>query len=381
MRGCSPFAFQGCALADVAACTPVEQMQTMNTSTRATRFQQYSSPLRISPEAVELRDITYPMADVKSVEVQTVAAVTNRDSWHIGILLFDTLAGLQLAYSWVDSRVWEGRVDALMLAILVVGTIAYLLIDYLLRWLYKRRKKQVMQLYTADLDTEYGRSVIAASRDRAYVEEIAATITAAIAENRKTRQSSAQQQSVMHTTGHAAEAPSKEAVPTPVVYENYFRIEGGNISTPEWSTPISNLRSASLITTPGRGNWDGNHTILSPLWYLGMGFLLRLQLTFGGAYFYVLLAVCGVILAVFRLTAWRETRKMGLKKGVPTVHTVYIVKLDVTGDVTGHEERTLLTIDYGFADKFVSSVNEAVRKHKASAGRSTRTTKSSPGST
>ncbi|HYP39450.1 MAG TPA: hypothetical protein VEX13_03740 [Chloroflexia bacterium] len=346
----------------------------MNTRTRATRVQQYSSPLRISPEAVELRDITYPMADVKSVEVQTVAAVTNRDSWHIGIILFDTLAGLQLAYSWVDSRVWEGRADALTLAILITGTIAYLLIDYLLRWLYKRRTKKVMHIYTADLDTEYGRSAIVASRDKAYVEEIAATIAVAIAENRKTRQSSAQQQSVMPAPGHAAEAHSKEAVPTPVVYENYFRIDESSVSTPEWSTPISNLRSASLIAAPGRSNWDGNHVILSPLWYLGIGLVIWLQTVLDSRYVNALISMFGVILVAFYVMAKSKNR---LKKEVPTVHTVSVVKLDVKSN----EELTLVTIDYGFADKFVSSVREAVRKHKASPGRSTPATRSSPGST
>lgn len=372
MRGCSPFAFQGCDVEDATTGTSMEQMHTVNTDTRRTGVQQYSSPVRISSEAVELRDITYRMSDVKSAEVMPVTA--KDDAWSTGIRFFDIVGALEVVRLWMDSRIWEVRVDSQYMAVLVAATGTYLFVAYLLRWVYNRISKERSNIYAAYLMTEYGGTFIAASYDKAYIEQIVATVTAAIKEHRKKTPSAVQEESPAYSSGQEASSFSSSPLQTPVVYENYFRLDDFNISAPDVSMPISNVRHASITKVYG----EKNSVLFDPWWpvlfLLGTA-ALRALFAFGSA---TVLAFASLpIAAILIFMVWKADIKKRPKKSVLTANYIYIGKLHMPGKSL----HAVVSIDHGFVDKFVSSVNEAIRKHKASAGRSTRTTKSSPGST
>jgi hypothetical protein len=357
---------------DVATGTPSERMQAMNTETKETGVQQYSSPLRISSEAVELRDITYPMSDVKAAKVMPVA--TNYGLWSNGIRFYDIVGAIEVVRLWADSRIWEVQVDAQRLALPAAATVAYLFVAYLLRWLYDKISKKWHSIYAAYLMTEYGWTFIAASYDKAYVEQIVATVTATLEEHRKKTPSAAQAESAAPTSGQGADLFSSGLLQTPVVYENYFRLDDINISAPDLSMPISNVLRASITKVYG-----GKNFVVEDVWWPVLFLLLtaamRALFIVGSAT--VLAVVYVPVAAIIIFLVWNADIKKRPKKRAPTANYIYIGKLHMPGK----SMHALVSIDYGLADKFVSSVNEAARKHKASPGRSTPATRSSPGST
>ncbi|MDQ3929305.1 MAG: hypothetical protein M3328_09175 [Chloroflexota bacterium] len=319
----------------------------MTTPDVANHVQEYSSPLRISSDAVELRDLVYPMADVKSVDI--VSVPLNKGLWEYGGSFYEIVGALQLGRLWEDSKVWEGRVGASELALLLAATGAYVAIDYLLRWLHKRATKTWRYVYAAQLDTEYGKTFIAVAHDKTYIEKIAMTVATAITRHQESAQSTAAPQLM-------------ESPETPVIYENYFRIDDGNISITGWSTPLSEVKYANLRRlSPGNVFSVYAPWMLVP--YLVVFVLMRLTFTLPDLT--IVPIGYALVIALLLFLAWRTERRMRRKRGVPTANYIYVGNVTVTGG----DIPALVSMDYGFVQKFVSCVKEAVSRHKASTRR------------
>ncbi|HEY0070130.1 MAG TPA: hypothetical protein VGE04_09210 [Chloroflexia bacterium] len=319
-------------------------MEVVNTNATAIAVQHYSSPLRITAEAVELRDIAYPLPAIKSAEVIQVA--TNKGNWDFGIFFFDIFGSFLVGDVLLELRIWERPVTAQDLARLFATAAAYLLIAYLLRWLYKRRRKSWPYIYTADLSTDYGRTMVAASSDKTYIENIVSNVSAAIA-------------------GH---------LEAPVTYDNYFRVDDSKVSVPGWSAPISDIKSASRTKLQGR-NYYLATAAWQPVVILVLGATIKVQAKLLDPNFFP--AVWGTLIAILLFANWWVSGRKRVKGGVPTINHIHVGWV-YTG---GNTVPVLMSIDYGFVDKFVTSINETVRKRSASTRKPTNSTRSTRSTT
>jgi hypothetical protein len=347
----------------------------MNTGSTETGVQQYSSPLRITSEAVQLRDVTYPLAAIKSAGIS--GAATDEGFWSYGLLVFDVGGSLQVGTLAAELRVWEMRASGQDMAYLLAVAGAYLAIAYLLRWLYARSRKKWQYVYAAELDTDYGKTLIAASLDKTYIEQIVANVSAALARHGGGTPFNAVEGPGATPASSNAASEEAGAAQEGVVYDNYFRIDGSHVSVPGWSTAISEVRHASKKKLEAR-SLDQRRSPWDPVACLALGVILKTQNElFGPDLLFYILAGLVIVAAILLFVVWWTTGRDKPKTSLPTFDQIYVGKL-IAG---GRDVPTLISIDQGFVDQFISSVKEAVSNHKASTGRSPSATRSSPGPT
>lgn len=327
----------------------------------------FRSPLRVTSEAVELRDITYPMSAIKSVEVLPV--VTNKGGWEFWIFLFDMVCSLQIGDLAVEQRVWEMRMTGQDVVILVSAVAAFLSISYLLRWLYKKAHEKWQYIYAADLNTDYGKTLVAASHDRTYIAHIVATISAALVKHRQITKPAREETPGNNSPVNAAGLQHTQSLQTTALYEHYFQIGDGYVEVPGWSAAMTDVRYASKRKIEGRNN-DFSVRPQRPLEFLAMGVTLKIGIELSPDLFFTMLSIALAIIIVISL--WARSRSK-LQKGPRTIDYIYIASLGVAGK----DVPVLISIDHGFADKLVSIVNEVIgrrgastRKPESAAGRS-----------
>ena len=334
----------------------IRRRPSMNTTAPITEGTDlFRSSLRVTSEAVELRDITYPISSIKSVEVLPVVA--NKGDWGFGIYFFDMVGSLQIGNLAVDLRIWELQVTAQGWAILFSAVAAYLFMAYLLRWLYNRSRKYWRYIYAADLNTDYGRTLVAASHDEIYITHIVSTINAALAELRKVKHLTGEGESGDKALSGNAALHNGQSLRTPMLYDNYFRISD-YVEVPGWSALLSDVRYANKTRLEGRDNHFGIRP-WQPLLFLVFGVTIKT----GSRLFPdpLFIAVSIVMAIIILLSLWARSKNK-LKKGPQTIDYIYIARLGVAGN----DMPVLISVDHGFVDKFVTSITEVVRKRTAS---------------
>ena len=314
----------------------------MNTVTATENTQQYHSPLSISTEAVALRDITYPMSAIKSAEV--IPVVTNKGSWDLVIFVVLFTAGNRIARMAVEMRYWELQLTPQEWLRLLGTAGAFLALAYFCMWIDREARKRWRYIYAADLVTDYGKTLVAASHDRSYVEHTVATINETLTRSRETAKGTSER---IDEGAESADAP--------VVYDHYFRLDDNSASISGWSVPLDDVRYASKAKLEGRNyqqeNW--NKAWLPPLYLLGfMTFDTLVRI--GGPIFLGIVAVLGFGLMAFSI--WKSDLRV--KGKVPLIKYIYIVRLGVAGE----DVPAIISIDHGFVDKFVTSVQETIKR-------------------
>jgi hypothetical protein len=312
----------------------------------------------------------YPLSSIRSVEVLPV--VTNKGGWEFGIFFFDMAGSLQIGSLAVDLRIWELNVTAQDLAILFSAVAAYLFIAYLLRWLYKRSRENRQYIYAADLNTDYGRALVAASHDRTYITHIVSTISGALAEHRKVERLNGEGESGAEALSSDAALQNGQSLQTTALYDSYFRISD-YVEVPGWSAPLSNVRYASKAKLEGRNNNFGIGP-WQPLFSLVFGVTIKIGSKLFPDPLYIAFSI--VVAIIILIGLWARSKNK-LKKGPQTIDYIYIARLGVAGN----DIPVLISVDHGFVDKFVRSINETVRKRSASSRKPTSSTRSTRSTT
>jgi hypothetical protein len=304
----------------------------------------FRSPLHITPEAVELRGWRYPLSDVKSARVVPIA--TNKGAWEFGILFFDLFGASRIGEFAVELRFWELKVDGSRLAILLGGIVAYLLLAYLLRYLYKRTQKNWRYIYAVGLATGYRQTLVAASHDRTYIANIVVAISNAIAQ---------------HQNRKAA------AVEPSITYDNYFQIDDNYINVPGWSVPLSDVKYATRTSVEDQSTltrvWSG-----VPVGFLVASVTFKSILELGGPWSIV--PVIFLVVAVVIVLLLFGKRQKDRRHKVDTLDRVYIANVGTPLDLVP----VLISVDKDYVDRFVSVVNEAVRKRDRKLSRHSKVT-------
>jgi hypothetical protein len=195
-------------------------------------------------------------------------------------------------------------------------------------------RKNGRYIYAVGLDTRYGRTLVAASHDRTYVANIVVAISTAIAEHQREK------------------APSPGRA---ITYENYFQIDDDYITVPGWSAPLSEIRHATSTGLEDQSAWTRVRSVF-PVGFLVAGLTFKTVLELGDPWFTVPGAILAIVI-VFALVVFRKRRKYGKEKA-ETIDRVYIATVDTTIDTIP----VLISADKDYVDRFVSVVNEAVRK-------------------
>ncbi|MDQ3703828.1 MAG: hypothetical protein M3437_01150 [Chloroflexota bacterium] len=323
----------------------------------------FRSPLRITADAVELRDIAYPMSSIKAAEVLPV--VTNRGGWGFGIFVFDMFGSFQVGNVAVELRVWEGRPAAQEWVLLFTAASAYLLVAYLLRWLYKRSQRNWQYIYAASLDTNYGMTMVAASHDGTYIARIVADINAALAAHKEVVKPPARKEDGWKTFDSGPTRQDHKSTHAPILYDNYFRISDSYVEVPDWSAPLADVRYAAKSKLEGWPSFSGIDP-RRPLVFLTMGVTLKIGFELWRD---VTMIAVAILVAMLILLALWGRRKSKDEKELPTMDYVYIALLSVAGK----DVPAIISTDRGFVDKLVSSINEIVQERRTPTRRPTST--------
>ncbi len=313
-------------------------MNTTAPTTNGTRL--FRSPLHITPDAVELRGWRYPLSNVKSVKVVPIA--TNKGAWESGILLFDFLAASRIGDFAVELRLWELKADSSQLAILLGAIGAYLLVAYSLRYLYRRTQKNWRYVYAVGLETTYGQTLVAASHDRVYTANIVVAISAALAQHQDRKTAGLQ--------------PA-------VTYDNYFQVDDTYLHVPGWSIPLSDIK---YVTRTSMEDQSPMTRLLSraPIGLLVASITFKSILEIGDSWLNVLVvafvALC-VMLVLFVLAKQRRG---------DILDRVYIANVGTSIDLVP----VLVSVDKDYVERFVSVVNDAVRKRDRKLSRHSKVT-------
>lgn len=317
-------------------------MNAATPTTEGTRL--FRSPLHVTHEAVELRGWRYPLSDVKSARVVPIA--TNKGAWEFGILFFDFFGASRVGDFAVELRLWELKVDGSQLAIWLVGIAAYLLVAYLLRYLYKRTQRNWRYIYAVGLEIGHRQTLVAASHDRTYIANIVIAISTALAQ---------------HQNRKAA------AVEPSITYDNYFQIDDNYINVPGWSVPLSDVKYATRTSVEDESSltrvWSG-----VPVGLLVASVTFKTILELGGPWSIV--PVIFLVLAVVFVLLLFGKRQKDRRDKVDTLDRVYIANVGTALDIIP----VLISVDKDYVDRFVSLVNEEVRKHQKQLSRHSKVT-------
>lgn len=334
----------------VAQVSSSQQTPAMNTISATTPHTlQISSPIRVTGEAVELRDRAYPIHEIESAQV--VEVVPSQTTWNnriVGTAIYTLVFATR---SFVEQRPWASNGLAGIVA-WFLPVVAVILIIATCVWIwYRVSRKNWQHMYVASLDMTLGKTAIAASYDQRDVENIVAEVSRALAQ------------------AHSKPQPSLDApadlrgdvntdLPN-VLYsnENSIYIDSNHLTVEgSYSLPVSRLRFTRISQAEPKSPTKLASSIQSVILGGITVAIMSLVIASDKSHYagWILGIICLFVLARFLFIFLRRDKA---RPQFEPLTTIYICTF--TTDINNPG---LVSVDKGYIDRFAVSVNAAVRE-------------------
>ena len=334
----------------------------MNTTIPTTGdTQSFRSPLRVTSEAVELRDRSYPLGEVRSAQVVKVRA--DSLGLRLGIMAMFYFLGTALVllvryFVQISQNgaplfqlpsgysAFTANSDSTLRTTFFVFVIAGLLGLYVLS---RVRSIKGRYLYAANLRSPFWSTIIAASRDEQPVVQVVASVNMALKEK----------------AGGIQAAPSQTQGSEPEVYyesDNAVTVDDNWVELPGKSYPLASLHFATAYPVVGQSIRDTfiNSGVIGGVLGVLNGLTSDPQVRGVPWEPWVLYLLAGIAISAFQFL-------INKRKGGPLaiIHVCWLR--------TAKEDFVAFTsIDRGYTEQVVRAINQAVRDRDNRAQRMSR---------
>jgi hypothetical protein len=155
------------------------------------------------------------------------------------------------------------------------------------------------------------------------------------------------------------------AVEPTITYDNYFQIDDRYLSVPGWSVPLSDIKYATRVQLEGESSLTRLSSAI-PVGLLVASFTFKSMLELGDSSFSIMAATFFVLIIMLALLVLGKQRKTK----ADIIDRLYVANIGTTMDVVP----VLISVDKEYVERFVSVVNEEVRKHQKQISRHSKVT-------